>query len=109
MRRNGTIVTYTAEELAEMIRRGEDRTDWARVRAMTDEEVEANAEADEDSQGEWTPVPDALAIAFPHTVVRLDIDVVDWFAAQGPDYIRRMNDVLRAYIKTKSVVATAAD
>jgi uncharacterized protein (DUF4415 family) len=109
MRRDGTIVSYTAEELAQMIRRGEDRTDWARVLAMTDEEIEANADADEDSQGEWIPVPDALAIAFPHTVIRLDFDVVDWFMAQGRDYVRRMNDVLRACIKAQTVVATATD
>jgi hypothetical protein len=31
----GGIVRYTAEELDEMIRQGESRTDWAKVDAMT--------------------------------------------------------------------------
>ena len=42
MRRRGDIVRYTAEELDEMRRRGEDKTDWAKVDAMTEDELEAS-------------------------------------------------------------------
>lgn len=31
MQKNERIVRYTADELDDMIRRGEDRTDWERV------------------------------------------------------------------------------
>ena len=40
MRRDGDIVSYTAEELREMRERGEDLTDWERVGSLTDEEIE---------------------------------------------------------------------
>lgn len=43
------IVRYTAEELAEMRARGESRTDWAKVDAMTEEELEAAIASDPDS------------------------------------------------------------
>lgn len=42
MKREGNIVTYTSEALDEMIRRGEDQTDWAKVDALTEEELEAS-------------------------------------------------------------------
>lgn len=35
MRKDGNIVSYTVEELEEMRARGEGKTDWARVDAMT--------------------------------------------------------------------------
>ena len=40
MRKNETIVRYTAEEIDAMIARGEDRTDWERVNALTAEEID---------------------------------------------------------------------
>lgn len=109
MRREGNTVIYTDQELKGMIERGEDRTDWERLRVMTDEEVEANADADEDFDGEWIPVKDAMALAFPNKVRQLDADVVEWFAAKGPDYVRRMNDVLRDYITSQEKMSSAAD
>ena len=39
MTKNERIVRYTAEEIDEMLRRGEDETDWAKVYAMTEEEL----------------------------------------------------------------------
>ncbi len=109
MRRRGNTVIYTDQELKEMVERGEDRTDWERVLAMTDEEVEANADSDEDSQGDWVPVDDALAEVAKHFMGQFDEEVINWFADHGPDYVLRMNEVLRAYIRSQEVVATAAD
>ena len=43
------IVSYTAEELDEMIARGESQTDWHKVRCMTDEDIEQNADMDLES------------------------------------------------------------
>lgn len=109
MRRRGNTVIYTDQELKEKIERGEDRTDWERVLSMTDEEIEANADSDEDSQGEWIPVKNALAMAFPEKYPQLDADVFAWFAAKEPDYLRRVNDVLRDYIKAQETMSGAAD
>jgi uncharacterized protein (DUF4415 family) len=33
--------------------------------------------------------------------LRLDADVLDWFRAQGPGYLTRMNAVLRSYFEAK--------
>jgi uncharacterized protein (DUF4415 family) len=106
VRRRGDIVRYTAEEIDEMLRRGEDRTDWAKVDAMTEEELEASIAADPDDTHEepdWSqaimglpPLPPARK----HISLRLDADVLDWFKATGKDYRARINDVLRAYVES---------
>ncbi|MBF0568546.1 MAG: hypothetical protein HQK95_06710 [Nitrospirae bacterium] len=46
MKKKENIVRYTAEELAAMCERGEDRTDWTKVDAMTEEELEASIAAE---------------------------------------------------------------
>lgn len=79
------------------------KTDWARVRAMTDEEIEAAARSDPDAQltdaefwkGATLVVPDRKQ---PVTL-RLDKDVLEWFKAQGSRYQSRMNAVLRSYMQ----------
>lgn len=78
------------------------RTDWARLRAMTEDEIEANAASDPDNQ----PLSDeALAAGeavFPQdrtkvpVYIRLDREVVSYYKAQGPGYQTRINaDLLR--------------
>jgi uncharacterized DUF497 family protein len=51
MKRKGTIVRYSAEEINEMLARGEDRTDWQRLHNMTEEEIERNALEDNRRHG----------------------------------------------------------
>ena len=53
MKKRGNIVSYTADELREMVERGEDLTDWARVDAMTEAELEAAIASDPD----WADIP----------------------------------------------------
>jgi len=38
------------------------------------------------------PVPSKAAIS-----LRIDVDVLEWFKAQGPGYQTRINAILRAY------------
>ena len=98
------IVRYTAEELAAMRARGESRSDWAKVDAMTEEELEASIAADPDSD-----VPpeawDNVIIGLPdviepkqHINLRVDKDVWRWFREQGKGYQTRMNAVLRSFV-----------
>jgi uncharacterized protein (DUF4415 family) len=97
------IKRYSAEELRAMAARGETDTDWARVDAMTEDELEAAIAADPD----WRDVPrDWYKNAIPVSPgpkqllsLRLDPDVLAWFRAQGPGYQTRMNAVLRAYMR----------
>jgi uncharacterized protein (DUF4415 family) len=84
-----------------------DLTDWERVNAMTDEEIEANAASDEDADWEWGEVfaglPDFLRVEPKKQVtLRLDRDVLEAFKADGPGYQTRINLVLRAFIDSKN-------
>jgi uncharacterized protein (DUF4415 family) len=106
VKRNGDIVSYTAEELRAMIERGEDRTDWARVDAMTEEELEAAIASDPD----WADIPrDWYEHATPHypesmrkqLSLRIDPDILAWFKRQGPGYRKRINAALRAFVETQ--------
>ena len=105
MRRDGDTVTYTAEELARMRERGESRTDWARVDAMTEEELEAAIAADPDA-GDLGPIDwSRVRVGIPRPKravhIRLDADVVDWFKAQGKGYQTRINAVIRSYVESR--------
>jgi hypothetical protein len=63
VKKGGNIVSCTAEELRAMIARGEDRTDWARVDALTEAELEAAIAGDPD----WADIPrDWYKRAVPH-------------------------------------------
>lgn len=98
---------YTAEEINAMIRRGEDKTDWAKVDAMTEEELEASIAADPDDVHEeldWSKAIKGLPPLPPfkkHINIRVDADVLDWFKATGRGYQTRMNNVLRAYVESR--------
>jgi uncharacterized protein (DUF4415 family) len=83
------------------------RTDWDRVRAMSDEEIEAAAAGDPDAppldEAFWQEARVVLPrpIRKKHTGLRIDEDVLAWFRAHGPGYQTRMNAVLRAYVEAR--------
>jgi uncharacterized protein (DUF4415 family) len=86
------------------------RIDYSRIDAMTEEELEASIDYDEEGRFEdWIPVKNAHALAFPEKDRQLDADVIAWFAAKEPDYLRRINEVLRDYIKAQETMSSAAD
>jgi uncharacterized protein (DUF4415 family) len=85
----------------------ESRTDWARIDAMTEEEIEANAAADPDNPP-WTDEELRNArLVLPAegpkepVSIRLDREVLDYFRSQGPGYQTRINAVLRAFVRTR--------
>ena len=101
MRKGESTRTYTADDLKAMRRRGEDRTDWARVDAMTEADLERAIAEDEDERDlepDWTRAE--LVIPRPRQSVhlRLEPEVVDFFEAGGKGHITRMQAVLRAYV-----------
>lgn len=97
------IVRYTIEEIREKRASGElkSETDWARVDAMTDADIEAAMRADPDWQHDLDP-DWANAVAMPAAKIaisiRLDDDVLAFFKAAGPGYQKRINAVLRSYM-----------
>jgi len=80
----------------------EDRTDWARVDAQTEEELAEAIRADPDDE-ELEPgwIEHAMILRPAQSKERvtmwLDIDVLNWFREQGRGYQTRMNAVLRAF------------
>lgn len=74
MAKSERIVSYTAEELAEMRTRGEDRTDWVRVDAKT----EADLAADTASDPAWAGIPEdwwreaKACLPFPRKIGMVD-------------------------------------
>lgn len=82
------------------------KTDWARVRALTDEEIDAAIASDPDAapplDAEWFR---RARIVLPEPKVpisiRLDRDVLEWFKSKGPRYQSRINAVLRAFMEAR--------
>jgi uncharacterized protein (DUF4415 family) len=102
MQRRGRIVSYTAEELQEMRRRGETYTDWARVKATTPEEIEAQIAADPDEAGmvyDWDNATTEMPKPKAELHMRVDGDVLDYFRKTGKGYQTRINAVLRSYVQ----------
>jgi uncharacterized protein (DUF4415 family) len=84
------------------------RADLARLRRMTDAEIERtsppelkNLPADFWDNAELVPPVIKEPIS-----LRVDADVLTWFRLQGPRYQSRMNAVLRAYMEAKVAPAT---
>jgi uncharacterized protein (DUF4415 family) len=81
-----------------------DRTDWARVDALTDADIERAIAADPDA------APILGAEFWKHAVLvppparksavslRLDSDVLEFFRASGRGYQTRINSVLRTFV-----------
>ncbi len=101
MQNNDTTVRYTAEELDEMRRRGEGRTDYAHLDALTEEELEASIDHDEEGEIDWSTVQVGIPGPKQQLTVRFDADVVEWFKAQGAGYQTRMNAVLRSFVNAQ--------
>jgi uncharacterized protein (DUF4415 family) len=80
------------------------KTDWARVDAISDREIENAAKADPDA----APILDKnwfkqATVVLPERKVpislRMDREVVEWFKSRGRRYQSRMNAVLKAYVQ----------
>jgi uncharacterized protein (DUF4415 family) len=79
------------------------QTDWQRLDAMTDEEIDLS------DCPEITPEQFAKAVVqrgglkLPQNkaqiTLRIDHDVLEWFKLQGRGYQTQMNSLLRAYME----------
>ena len=83
--------------------RRQGKTDWVRIDALTDEDIERAIAEDPDA----APLLDEawfknaeLVLPEPKVPIsiRLDKEVLDWFKSQGPGYQSRINAVLKAYM-----------
>ena len=83
------------------VRPAEVETDWARVDAMSEEELEAAIAADPDDPGNdpsyWEDARPVWPRRKERVTVRLDADMLEWFRKQGRGYQTRINAILRGY------------
>ena len=81
----------------------EDLTEWALLREMSDEEVDARAAHDPDAQPTdadfWKDARVTLPPGKTRIFLDLDDDVLAWFKAHGKAYGQRMNEALRAFVE----------
>ena len=94
---------YTVDELAAMRRRGESRSDWAKVNTTTEAQLEAAiaADSDEAHEADWTRTALGMPPRKQDIHIRLDADVVGWFKGTGKGYQTRINNVLRAFVESR--------
>lgn len=73
------------------------RTDWARVDAMTDEEIDYSEIPELDE--EWFKHA-TFGVPEPKVTItiRIDKEILDWLKTDGPGYQTRINAILGAYI-----------
>jgi uncharacterized protein (DUF4415 family) len=104
MRKKSDTVRYTAKQIKARIARGEDRTNWDKIDAVTGAQLEASIRADvDDVRGEpdWTQAIVGIPAPKDHINIRIDHDVLQWFRSNGKGYQTLMNNVLRAFVQTR--------
>jgi uncharacterized protein (DUF4415 family) len=103
MRKKERIVRASAKEVRRKLLRGEDKTDWARVKAISQAEVERLADEEEGPLPEGWAATVQIGIREPKQDlhIRLDKSVVRWFKAHGPGYQTRINAVLKAFVAAR--------
>ena len=84
-------------------RKMKSQTDWKRVRALTDEDIDRAIADDPDAAPELTEEEWARArVVWPQgkapVTLRLDKDIIAWFKLHGRGYQTRINAVLRAFV-----------
>lgn len=97
------ILRYTLAEIREKRASGElkSMSDWARVDAKTDEDIERDIASDPDAaiiDPDWE---NAVLVVPPSKTpisIRLDADVLAFFKEAGAGYQKRINAVLRSYM-----------
>ena len=82
MRKNERTVRFTKQELNSMRDYGDDRTDWTRLDALTDEDVAASIDHEEEGEIDWSTVQIGLPSPKQQLTVRFDQDIIEWFKAQ---------------------------
>ncbi len=95
------VRTYKLSQL----RRMKGRTDWERLRSLTDEEIDASIANDPDwaefKDIDWSKAVLVIPAKKKAISIRVDEDVLDYFKKEGGGYQRRMNAVLRSYMQQK--------
>lgn len=104
MLKKENTVRYSINEINEMRKRGESRTDWSKAGAMTETQLEASIAADPDEATldfDWSKASPHLHEPKAVLHMRVDHEVLDFFRAQGKGYQTKINSVLLSYIRAQ--------
>jgi len=93
--------SVTTSHLGEALKN--DETNWARVNAMREEDIQRAIADDPDTftVEDWTEARLVIPLSKESIHLRVDADVLAWFKAGGPGHLSRMNAVLRNYYESK--------
>jgi uncharacterized protein (DUF4415 family) len=98
--------TFIVEHPDGRLERQRSQTDWARVDAMTDEEIGKSIANDPDwaefKDIDWSKAEVVIPANKKPISIRVDEDVLDFFKRGGAGYQRRINAVLRFYMREKA-------
>ncbi len=82
----------------------ESQTDWARIDAMTDEDINLSdiPEITEEmwAKAIWRKGSKPIQLN-SQEILAVDRDVIEFFKAQERDYKTKINEILRAYMKAQ--------
>jgi len=101
MRQNEKHITRVNRDEARHLK---DETDYARLDAMTDDDIARAIADDPDAPPlgiDWTKASLVIPPGKETVTLRLDRDLLDWFRGQGKGYQTRINQVLRAFYEAK--------
>jgi uncharacterized protein (DUF4415 family) len=76
---------------------------------MTGKRLEASIRADVDdvrTEPDWTKAIMGIPAPKDHINIRIDHDVLEWFRANGRGYQTLMNNVLRAFVRSRQETPT---
>jgi uncharacterized protein (DUF4415 family) len=95
--------TYFIEPPNGKLERRKSETDWERLDALTDKEIDASIANDPDWSDDWNWGEAVLVIPPKKKAIsiRVDEDVLDYFKKEGAGYQRRINAVLRSFMQQK--------
>jgi uncharacterized protein (DUF4415 family) len=85
--------------------RTDPKTDWRRLRSMTDEQVHAAIMEDSDAKPTDEVFWEEARVVMPRrketVTIRLDADLLEWFRRER-GYQTRINAILRAYMNAQT-------
>jgi uncharacterized protein (DUF4415 family) len=94
------IKSYTVEEIRQLRESGADKTDWQRLAAMSDGDIDTSEIPELDEawfQNATLMMPENKE----RITMRFDRDLLTFFRKQGRGYQTRMNAVLRSYMQAQ--------
>ncbi|MBA2519987.1 MAG: BrnA antitoxin family protein [Chloroflexia bacterium] len=105
MQTEENIVSYTMDEVKAMNARGESQSNWAYVDALTDEELEASIDWEEEGVPDYDSARPDIPGPHQRLAMLIDDDIIAWFRAEvagtGLGFKTRMNEVLREYMENR--------